>query len=610
MKNLKLLVLFFVGFLASFVFIDPVSAKEIDLTISRDYFIETSESIRVVEKHIIKNNSQTNLIDKNNTDKFIISHLKSNVDNLKKSVESAKILIDGVERDFTVEYDEEVAILSVKFPRNIGRNDDMVFELQYQNYGLIETTGALIDIYASGISEDSLSKNPNQGLTFRTNINILKGVFGDTNFVLPNQYKFLENEQYSTYTFEQDSLIGRSLWIQLGTKQYYKFKIVQKANANNNLNLPFNNEYKILLPRDIDGAEIYQKIQIENMLPLPKGIEKDPDGNLFAYFDHPMNQSGDILLEGYVEVGINSEKVTEQNSGSLNDYDQNEVSKYLAEAEFWEVNATDIQRLAKELKADETNVYRIIKKTYEFVVDKIDYSKIKKFGINERIGALKTLNNGSGVCMEYSDLFLTLLRAQGVPARAVFGFGYDPLIDADKQEPHQWVQVLIPGLNKWLDVDITWGENGEASVGGALNHFYTHIAWQSPEEHSEVVLTGVSVNDSDLSLPTYDINAVKEIPSNIDSMNQDELVATYPFKPNSEVVTFLSKLPQNVYNFLGNFSENEVLSIVAFTIGFTLLLFPILYKYRDKINFGGSKNNQSTEIEKEFVIKATSEQQY
>ena len=610
MKNFKILVFIFVAFISGFVSTYVVSAKEIDLTITRDYFIESSESIRVVEKHIIKNNSQTNLVDKNNTDKFIISHLKSNADNLKKSVESAKILIDGVSRDFTVEYNNETAILSVKFPRNIGRNDDMVFELQYQNYGLIETTGALIDIYASGISEDSLSKNPNQGLTFQTNINIQKGVFGDINFVLPNQFSFSENDKFSTYTFGQDSLIGRSLWIQLGTKQFYKFKIVQKVNANNNINLPFNNEYKILLPRDIDGAEIYQKIKIDNILPLPKGIEKDSDGNLFAYFDHPMNQSGDIVIEGFVEVWVNSTKVTEETSGKISDYKQDEISKYLVSAEFWEVDATDIQKVATDLKGDETNVYKIIKKTYDYVVDKIDYSNVKKFGINERIGALKTLNNGSGVCMEYSDLFLTLLRAQGVPARAVFGFGYDPLIDADKQEPHQWAQVLIPSMDKWLDVDITWGENGEASVGGALNHFYTHIAWQSPEEHSEVVLTGVSVNESDLSLPIYDINAVSEIPDGGDSMDQNELVSAYPFKPNSEVVTFLSKLPQNIYKFLSNFSENEVLSIVAFTIGFTLLLFPILYKFRDKINFGGKKTEQIVEDDKEFVIKATSEQQY
>ena len=262
MKNIKLLLVFFVLILGGFIFPISAAAKEVELSIYREYFVENSESIRVIEKHVIQNNSQTNLIDKNNTDKFIISHLKTNADNLKSSVDTAKIFIDGREVTYTVEYKNEIATLSVNFPRNIGRNDSMTFELKYQNFGLIETTGALIDIYATGISEASLGDNPNQGLSFSTTVNIAKNVFGATNFVLPNKFTYEDSESYSTYTFAQDALIGRSLWIQLGTKQVYKFKIVQKVNANNEINLPFNNEYKILLPRDIDGAEIYQKLLI------------------------------------------------------------------------------------------------------------------------------------------------------------------------------------------------------------------------------------------------------------------------------------------------------------------------------------------------------------
>ena len=55
--------------------------------------------------------------------------------------------------------------------------------------------------------------------------------------------------------------------------------------------------------------------------------------------------------------------------------------------------------------------------------------------------------------MEYSDLFLTLARAQGIPARAAFGYGYDARIGENQQDAHQWVQVYLPGMKEWLSID-------------------------------------------------------------------------------------------------------------------------------------------------------------
>ncbi|HOY46220.1 MAG TPA: transglutaminase domain-containing protein [Candidatus Dojkabacteria bacterium] len=591
MKKLRLL-LFSIFFALGFLMPATAFAKDVELKIEKEYYIDTSEYIRVIEKHTISNNSLNNLIDRNNTDKFQITHLKSKASSINQSVETARMTVDGREVEYTVEYSGESAVLSVKFPRNIGRGDSMTFVLEYNNFGLIEQTGALIDIYASGLAKSALEENEVQDLLFSTSIRIKKDKFADLNFVLPEATASDEDGEYMIYNFDKQALVGRSVWIQLGKVQYYKFRITQEVNANQELNLPFNNEYRLILPRIIDNAEIYQKVYYENILPLPRGVEKDADGNIFAYFELPGNQSGEIVVEGYVEVGLTDTKVTKDNSGVLSDYDQSIIEKWLQPAKYWEVDASEITSKAEELKSDSTNVFELINDTYNFVVDRIDYSQVKKFGINERLGALATLNNGAGVCMEYSDLFLTLMRAQGIPAQAVFGFGYDPLIDADKQEPHQWVQVYIPSLSKWLDIDVTWGENGEAAVGGYLNHFYTHIAGDNPEQHSEVVLTGFAIKDNDLDLPGYDISAVDSLPQDVTFMDQSELLEKYPFTPRSEVINFLAKVPQTIFNFLNGFSDQEKTSIVIFTIGFSLVLFPILYFFRDRIDFSGKKKQQ------------------
>ncbi|MDH3661613.1 MAG: transglutaminase-like domain-containing protein, partial [Alphaproteobacteria bacterium] len=66
------------------------------------------------------------------------------------------------------------------------------------------------------------------------------------------------------------------------------------------------------------------------------------------------------------------------------------------------------------------------------------------------------LDNRTGDCTEHSQLFVTLARAAGLPAREVSGFVYG----GDDSNPslggHAWVEVLIDG--RWIGMDPTWRE--------------------------------------------------------------------------------------------------------------------------------------------------------
>ena len=65
-----------------------------------------------------------------------------------------------------------------------------------------------------------------------------------------------------------------------------------------------------------------------------------------------------------------------------------------------------------------------------------------------------TIRDGSGDCTEFADLYTTLARSAGLPARTVIGLAY--LRESQAFALHAWNEVAIEGA--WRGVDPTWGE--------------------------------------------------------------------------------------------------------------------------------------------------------
>ncbi len=63
-----------------------------------------------------------------------------------------------------------------------------------------------------------------------------------------------------------------------------------------------------------------------------------------------------------------------------------------------------------------------------------------------------TLADRAGDCTEFADLFATLARAIGLPARTVVGLAYR----GDAFALHAWNEVAVDGV--WRGVDPTWGQ--------------------------------------------------------------------------------------------------------------------------------------------------------
>lgn len=407
---------------------------------------------------------------------------------LEKIEKTKESLLVTDEFGNNLKYSSEVTsggnvVLKVETPRRVSQNFDLTLKISYKSYGLLIKSGLIRDLYIPSFSEDYTFVSENIKETVNTNIKIPKK-YGEINFIVP-EIDIFERESYWEVTVDQESLIGRQGWIQIGNKQQYTFQITQPYKKTTNIALTFNT-YKIILPRDINSGPISQKVFFKNFSIEPFYTYLDDAKNLVGVFRVPSNSSGAIFIDGFVLIEQNK-KFDFKNTLNISDIPKEFLEKYTRPSAYWESDSEEILAEALKIKGDLTNVFEIASKAYKYVIERIDYSEVKRFGSNTRQGALKTLQGGAAVCMEYSDLYIAILRAIGIPARAAFGYGYSPLdfsTSDDGTISHQWAEVYFPGPNQWIGVDTTWGESGSVLIGGDLNHFYTHVAYLDPETPS------------------------------------------------------------------------------------------------------------------------------
>ena len=75
-----------------------------------------------------------------------------------------------------------------------------------------------------------------------------------------------------------------------------------------------------------------------------------------------------------------------------------------------------------------------------------------------------TVRDRSGDCTEFADLYTTLARATGLPARTVIGLAYQKELQSFAL--HAWNEVAIDGF--WRSVDPTWGQTSLDATHFAL----------------------------------------------------------------------------------------------------------------------------------------------
>lgn len=341
--------------------------------------------------------------------------------------------------------------ITLKFKQQIvGTGKTLNFNLSYDALDLVSRTGQVWEITVPRLANAEKINNYQLQLAVPSN-------FGAPAYISPNPVSTSQESNYQVYQFTKNQIAQAGVKAAFGQFQVFDF-ILDYHLLNESIRSATT---EIALPPDT----AFQKIYYQSLEPQPNNVRVDEDGNWLASYSLSGNQRLNIEAIGKV-------KVLSQPQKDFPQPDPTTLQKNLREQEYWPVYHSLIQETAVELKT--------IEEVYDFVVNHLsyDFERVKQ-GV-ERQGALSAFENPEqAICMEFTDLFITLSRAIGVPAREINGYAYTtnpklrPLsLVADVL--HSWPEYWDYEKKIWVPVDPTW----EKTTGGVdyfhktdLSHF-------------------------------------------------------------------------------------------------------------------------------------------
>lgn len=245
------------------------------------------------------------------------------------------------------------------------------------------------------------------------------------------------------YDFMMDLNGNRSISAVFGTTQYMSFHLSYYLE---NIN-PVAQEMTIALPPDTN----YQKIWLKSVSPKPLSIKTDIDGNWLAVFKIDASSHQTIVADGIAVLNF-LPSPSRETSESL--------QRYTLATDLWNTKSPRIVDLSESLRTPRS--------FYQYAVDHLSYDYGKLNSNNVRLGADGVLDRPtSAICTDYSDLFIALSRAAGIPARELEGFAFtsnDKLrpVSLKKDVLHSWPEYFDVSKQSWIYVDPTW----ESTTGG------------------------------------------------------------------------------------------------------------------------------------------------
>lgn len=322
--------------------------------------------------------------------------------------------------------------------RVVGLNKKLSFSISFDTRDIARKSGKIWDINIPGLTEQ---KEYNS-----FNVKVVVPKFLETpSYVKPDTGKLIGGN----LTFTKEELGESGISISFGKEQIYDFNLSYHL-KNSNL-FPIKTE--IALPPSTN----YQDVLIDSIQPGPRNVTRDIDGNWLAQYILSPGKKIDITVIGKAKIMLSPKKEP------MSDV---ELKEYVKEQPYWQVNNKEIKDLAFELKSP----YRI----FQYVVDTLTYDFGRVENNKPRVGALGVLKNPtSAVCLEFTDLFIAIARAAGIPAREVNGFAFtqnarERPLSLVKDVLHAWPEYYDYDLQTWVMVDPTW-----SNTTGGVDYFYT-----------------------------------------------------------------------------------------------------------------------------------------
>ncbi len=394
--------------------------------------------------------------------------------------------------------------LKITFPDPVvGIGNKRNFTVTYDDKQLAVKTGEVWEISAPKISPKAAINSYN--LILRIPIS-----FGDEAYISPTPSSKEIIDNLRVYTFSKDALMQSGVSAAFGKFQVFNFDLTY------HLENPLREkaQVEIAIPPDTS----YQKVIYDDLIPKPDNILVDADGNWLAKYYLEPRQRVDIKATGYVQMFSQAK--------SKNPLSTEEKQIYTRRTDYWQTDDPKIKELAQQLKTPRA-IY-----DYVTTVLKYNYDRVKPNV--ERLGATRALQSpNDAICMEYTDLFIALSRAAGIPAREVNGYAYTENPDIEplslvSDVLHSWPEYYDEKQQLWIPVDPTWG----STTGGVdffnkldLRHFAFVVHGVDPlkpyppgsyklgaNPQKDIFVHFASLPDVRVSVPQVVITVAKPLP--------------------------------------------------------------------------------------------------
>jgi len=424
---------FFLLSILYFAFVTPQVKAQNEFAVDATVTYDVQDSGKTVVTH--------SLILENNFSTLYATNYSLGLENIDaRNIAAADS--SGKPIPFDVQKDGSSVKITVNFPDAVvGKGTQRHFSISYENGSFAVRTGEIWEVSIPRLGEET---------SFRSYQILLKipSSFGLEAYISPKPKNSQATEKGYAYAFNRSDIVQTGISAGFGQFQIFSYSLSY------HLENPLGKSAKVQIAIPPDTA--FQKVYIQKLDPKPANVIIGADGNWLAEYVLTPRQRVDVSVSGSVQIFASFRKFPKPTDQELSDN--------LRETEFWEVNNPQIKSLVAELKTPRA-IYEYVARTLKY-----DFDRVKPNV--QRMGALAALQNSSqAICMEFTDLFIAIARAAGIPAREINGYAYtenpelQPLsLVADVL--HAWPEYYDKDKGVWIPIDPTW-----ASTSGGINYF-------------------------------------------------------------------------------------------------------------------------------------------
>lgn len=422
-----------------FIFATPSSAQEEFNTRFTSTYTVSEEGITTVEHLIELTNKLANVY----ASEYSLTIGSTRVKNVSAIASSGTSTT-------SVSTDDNTTSININFTDPaIGKDQTLRFTVSYLNLDIATKNGRVLEVNIPRLA--NIADLDEYNLLIK-----VPDSFDQPTIISPQTTSITKSQGQRIIRYSKRQIGSRGISILFGDHQVYDFTL-RYTLKNPGIT---NGSVEIAIPPDTP----YQKLFYQSITPTPENVVVDQDGNWLARYTLRPSETLQVSSIGQAVLYL---KPVVETPPTI------DTSRYLGAQKYWPVSDPAIKSLAQKLKTPE-NIYNYIVENLNYNYDRIDAST------TQRLGAKAALDDPqNAICTEFTDLFVALTRAAGIPARSQDGFAFTT---NSKLRPlslrvdvlHAWPEYYDTATNRWVPVDPTWGNTTQGIDYFSrwdLNHF-------------------------------------------------------------------------------------------------------------------------------------------